>query len=445
MKRASMILVVLALAALAGPAPAQTGESVLAFGGPAGTKVLSETSIAARVQGDLVVGFHGDAAAGCASWGLCPYSGTIVVRPRSGEVLIVTYRRGGRTGHLVLVDLGSFESAYGTSARVTRSVGGVAAGTCADAQTSLFSTQNSASIHGSLVTMRLLAPGGSLLQTRCAGPADRDLSGASPVTTIRLTRLLRGGVALDWSGSRTFAIHGFAGTINSTITLKLGKPRAQSVNANFPPGLKTHRVRTVIEHLSLVRVRGGLGATVLGTGNPIVCGLLDSCGLRGTLSLTGASRDVSAQLIATGPARRPYADFLAALGLSRTGRARGIGVFGTVDWVQGVRADMSQDGSICTDTAPTGGVGVALGFGGRLGGFIGPWKTRCPGPVLANAQPLVGAPLDRSVLGHREFTVQLRGKGTLADDGYAIRARGRMSLVLRRGRITQQVSVAPAG
>lgn len=443
MRRASMVLVVLALAALAGPAAAQTGVSIYAFGGPGGAKVLSETSIAARIQGELVVGFHGDAAAGCAAYGLCSYSGTILVRPRSGQVEVVTYRRHGRTGHYVFVTLGSPENAYGTSVRVARSVGGVAAGTCADAQTSLFSTQNSASTRGGLVTMRLFAPGGMLLQTRCAGPTDGDLSGVSPVTSIRLARLLRGGVALDLSGSRTFASHGFAGTINSTITLKLGKARPQSVNASFPPGVKTHRVRTVIEHLNLVHVRGDLGATVRGTGNPIVCGLLDSCELRGNLTLTGPSHDVSAQLIATGPARRPYADFLAALGLSRTGRARGIGVFGTVDWVQEVRADESQDGSVCTDTAPTGGIAVALGFGGRLAGFIGPWRTRCPGPVLANAQPLVGAPLDRSVLGHREFTIRLRGMGTLADDGYGIQARGRMSLVLRRGRITQQVTVEP--
>lgn len=153
---------------------------------------------------------------------------------------------------------------------------------------------------------------------------------------------------------------------------------------------------------------------------------------------------MSAQLIATGPARRPYADFLAALGLSRTGRARGIGVFGSVNWVEDVRANVTQAGSVCTDTAANGQVAVPLGLGGGdLGGFTGSWRTRCPGPSLSNAQPLRGAPLDRSTLGHPEFTIQLRGKGTSSDDGYVIHARGRLSLVLRRGPVTQQRTDEP--
>lgn len=445
MRRAWMTLAVLVLLLLAGPAQAQIGSSVLLFGGAPGGKVLSQTDISARVQGDLVVTFHGDTAAGCAAQGVCPYSGTIVVRPRAGQVSVVTYRRHRRIGHFVFVGFGSPENGSTTSARVTRLVAGAPASTCADASGSLFPGVTPASSHGGVVTFRLLGAGGSLLQTRCAGPLDRDLASVSPAATMSVARMLRGRTVLDLSGSRTFASHGFAGTIDSTLTLTLGKPHRQSTNESFPPGIKTHRVRTVIEQLSLVGVRGGLRATVQGTGIPIVCSLLDSCGLRGTLSLTGPLREVSAQLIATGPARRPYADFLAALGLSRTGRARGIGVFGSVNWVQRVRASMSQAGSVCTDTALNGGISVPLGFGGgEFGGFTGSWRTRCPGPLLSNAQPFLGVPLDRSMLGHREFAIRLRGKGTSSDDGYEIDARGHLSLVLRRGRITQQISTQPA-
>ena len=82
---------------------------------------------------------------------------------------------------------------------------------------------------------------------------------------------------------------------------------------------------------------------------------------------------------------------------------------------------------------------------GMLGGFAGSWRTRCPGPSLANAQPLLAGPLSRSALGHRQFTIEARGTGTSSDDGYVIVARGRLSLVFRRGRITQQVIVQPAG
>jgi len=151
----------------------------------------------------------------------------------------------------------------------------------------------------------------------------------------------------------------------------------------------------------------------------------------------------SGQLIAIGPARRPYADFLAALGLSRAGRARGIAVSGTVDWAQPVRAEMSQAGSLCTDTAASGGVAIQLGLGGVFGGFAQTWRTRCPGPSLGDKQPILSGPLDRSVLDRRQFRLQVGGRGTSSDDGYVIRAHGHLSLVLRRGRITQQVSAEP--
>jgi hypothetical protein len=442
MRRAWMIVLVLVVLICAGPAAAQLQSSLLISGSAPGGKVLSETNIPARVQGELVVTFHGDPATGCGAQGVCQYSGTIVVRPRGGQAGVVTYRRHGRIGHFVFFALGLPENGPVTAARVTRSVAGLPAGTCADAQGQI-EDLGAASTRDGLVRVRLLHTNGTLLQTRCAGPADGDLSGVGPATTIRLDRLLRGHAVLDLSGSTSFASHGFAGTIDSTLRLELGRPSSQPPNVNFPPGIKTHRVRTVIEQLVLVRVRGGLTATVRGTGNPIVCDLLDSCGLRGTLGLTGPVREAAAQLIASGPARRPYADFLAALGLSRTGRARGIEVDGSIGWVQPVRARLNQDGNVCTDIALTGGIAVPLGFNRVFGGFVGPWRTRCPGPTLRDTQPLLGAPLDRTVLRHREFTIQLRGRAMTSDDGYEIVTRGHLSLVLRRGRITQQVSTAP--
>lgn len=442
MRRAWMIVLILALVALAAPADARIDSSVVLFGGVPGGRLVSETNIPVRAQGDLVVTFHGDPASGCAAHGVCQYSGTIVVRPRGGQIGVVTYRRHRQLGHFVFVALGPPENGPVTAARVTRSVGGVTAGTCADAQ-SPFSVQSSASTGGGLVTIRLLAPDGSLLQTRCAGPTDGDLSGVSLTTTTRLARLLRGRAVLDLSGSAPFASHGFAGTIDSTLRLQLGRPRSQPPSGNFPPGIKTQRVRTVIEQLSLVRVRGGLTATARGIGDPIVCGLLDSCGLSETLGLTGPMRGASAQLVATGPARRPYADFLAALGLSRTGRPRGIAVSGSLDWRQPVRAVVSQAGNLCTDTAASGGMAIGFGPRGASGGFTDTWRTRCPGPSLGDVQPLLTGPLDRSALGRRQFSINVFGEETFSDDGYAILGRGRLSLVLRRGRITQQVSTEP--
>jgi hypothetical protein len=88
---------------------------------------------------------------------------------------------------------------------------------------------------------------------------------------------------------------------------------------------------------------------------------------------------------------------------------------------------------------------VPLGLGGTLGGFAGSWRTRCPGPLLGNTQSLLGASLDRSALSLGQFTIELGGTRTYSDDGYVIVARGRLSVVLRRGRVTQQVFSEPGG
>jgi hypothetical protein len=448
MKRAWVVLIVLPLAALVAVsvAQAQTSVGVQLFGIAAGGKVLSQTSIPVQVQGDLVVSFHGDPATGCVASGLCPYSGTIVVRPQTGDVAVATYRQGGRIRHLVSVALGLGQNGYTTSARVQRSVPGGPAATCADASPSPFGGETAGVIAGRLVTIRVLDTNGSLLTTRCAGPTDADLAGAAPAVTIPMARLMRGRTTLDLSGTNTFASHGFAGTLTSTLTMKLGKPQTQSGNGSPPPGVKTQPTRIVTEHLSLVGVRGQLSAAFSATGNPIVCGLLDSCGASGTLTLDNTPRLASAQVIATAPASRPYRDFLTALGLSRSGRAHGIALAMLVSWQADVSATVSQPGGTCTDTAPIGGVSLTFVTGqGSLGGFVGPWRTRCPGPALINATPFLTGAFDPSVLGRRDLTLTARATGSLSDGGYVIVPRGSLSIVLRRGTVSQQVVAQPAG
>ena len=449
MKRASIGLTVLALVALvAGSvAQAQTSVGVQLFGVPAAGKVLSQTSIPIYVQGDLVVSFHGDPAGGCAASGLCAYSGTVVVRPGTGDISVLTYLQRGRIHHLVSVALGLGQTTrYTTSARVQRSVPGELAVTCADASAAPFGEGASSVTAGRSVTIGVLDASGSLLATRCAGPTDADLAGSAPAATIPLARLLHGRTVLDLSGTRTFATHGFAGTLTSTLTMQLGRPQPQPGNGGLPPGAKTQLTRTVIEHLSLVQVRGQLSAAVAATGNPIVCGLLDSCGASGTLTLDNTPHQVSAEVIAAAPASRPYRDFLTALGLSRSGRARGIAVTMIVGWRADVLATVSQAGQTCTDAAPTGGVSLAFGAGvGRFAAVVGPWRTRCPGPALGSPTPLLTGAFNSSELARRQFTLTARATGSVADDGYLTIPRGSLSIVLRRGTVTQQVVAQPVG
>ena len=447
MRRVWPVLVVLMLAAVAGPAQAQTGSGLLFFGVP-GMKVLSDTNIPARASGELVISFHGDSTAGCATYGLCGYAGTILVRPSAGDLAFVTYRRGSGVGHTGYLGLGPGQTGYTTSARVQRSTLGSPGATCADAESAFFSTEPVGQSRRGSFRIRLLASGGSLLQTRCAGPLDDDLAAVSPAVTISVARALRGRTTLDFSGRRAFAAHGFAGTISSTLAVTLGRPSTESPsNPNFPPGIKTQRTRTVTEQLRLVRVDGGLSLAIHGTENPIVCRLLDTCGLGGTVSLPAGPREVSAQVVAQGLASRPYSDFLTALGVSTSGHAGGISVAVFVNWIGEVRAGMSQAGTTCTDAAHTGGGSVAIGSlaGGlsSFGAFAGSWRTRCPGPDLVQASNGLKASLAPGALAHEQFTVTVRPQRSLTDDGYVISPRGRISVVLRRGRITSQVLRQP--
>lgn len=450
-----IVLVALAaslLLAIPSPAPAQGGGSVstLLLGYPQGAKLLSETDVPIQVAGQLTVTFHGSAAAGCSSTGLCAYSGTIVVSPRSGDLGIETYRHHGRISELAFLSFDPGPGGFTTVADVDRSVAGQPGGLCADAQTPALAAV-STSTRGGVIRVALLQAGGTVLSTRCAGPLDGDLASVSPQATIPLKAASRGETSIDLSGSQPFATHGFAGTVDSTLVLKLGRPQSSPVRPVFPPGIKTRRVRTVIEHLQVIRAVGRLGAAVQGTSNPIVCGLLDSCGLSGTLSLGTGPGPSTGELIATGPASRPYADFLAALGLSRSGNRRGIGVEGEVELASAdtVSAALSQSGDTCVDTAPTAGVAFALQTrGNALVGFGSPnsWRTRCPGPMLSGlTRALSVLSIPRAALGHKTFTMHARAGGSLSDDGYSISPFGALSLTIGRGRLTQSVFPEPTG
>jgi len=255
-------------------------------------------------------------------------------------------------------------------------------------------------------------------------------------------------VTINLSGTGAFAAHGFAGTVTSTLVLVLGKPSKSSSQPQFPPGIKTTRIRTVSEHLTLSRITGDVSATIQGDANPLVCRLLDSCGLVGTLGLGDAASGFFGTVIANGPASRPYRDFLAALGLA-AGNPRGISVSLGEDWSMGQgTADLTQSGT-CTDSAPGPLVFLdLLSNHGELTGaaHVSSWRTRCPGPSLTNGNaPLLSAALPLRALRQRTFTIGLRPAGVLDDDGYTLSVHGHLSVVVRRGRISQTVNTEPSG
>ena len=438
-------LVVPMLLALAPVARAQS-SSVVLFGVPGG-KILSDKSVQITAEGQIVVSFHGDAGTGCATYGLCAYSGTIVERPRTGAFAVLVYRQGGKLRQQLSLALEPGPGQYYTAASVERSIPGQPPGRCADLQSNALDDLSSTPHHGA-VTIRLFNPGGTSLSTRCAGPLDADVAGAVPAVTIPLERLIRGRMTVSLSGTGTFAAHGFAGTVDSTLALVLGKPSKTYSQPQFPSGTKTTRIRALSERLTLIRLAGNLGATIQGAANPLVCRLLDSCGLVGTFGFGAGVSDFTGDVVATGPATRPYRDFLAALGLS-AGNPRGISVEVGGSWTMGpVMSDLNQFGT-CTDSGPGGPMVLDLAGSHReFKGFVDAtsWRTRCPGPTLDDpANPQLAAVLPRSALGRRTFTIELRSAGAGEDDGYTVALHGHLSLVVRRGRISQSVITAPAG
>jgi hypothetical protein len=442
---AAMLAVMLLAAA---PARAQTGGgSATLFGGAPGATVLSTTSIQATATGELAVSFHGDAASGCAAAGLCDYSGTVIVHPDAANIEVLKYRRGHAVGYegSMFLDLAFGHGA--TLARVERAAPGGSPGVCVDG-----GQQPGAialTIRRGLVTLAPLQPGGTLVATRCAGPLDGDLAAAGPSVTVPLGSLLRGRSRVSLNGAHTFAAHGLAGTVSSTIVLRLQRPQTGS-GSGLPQGLKTERVRTVTEHLSLQRAAGTLMALLRGTTDPTECALLDSCSLQGTLTVSPSPHGVDASLSATGPANRPYRDFLAALGLSRVGNPRGIQTFGAINWSDtgAVVTRLTQPGA-CADSAPLVGGFVVLQLqGGTALASYSPLtspRTRCPGPMIGPSQTIASGRFPRRDFARRVFTITLNATPSLADDGYSGALRGHLALTLRRGRLSERFFTQPAG
>lgn len=447
---AALLLGAPALLAAGVPAPARAqSATTFAIGLPSGGKVLSQTNVSGKVQGQLVVSFHGDSAAGCATYGLCAYSGTIVVQPQSADLVVVKYRSHGLIRHEADFSLQSGNSGFLTVAQVQRSVPGQPAGECADTPATGGLSNATTTVHGNSISIAVLNPGDSVLTTRCAGPLEADVAGAGPRATISLSAAPRGHTTIDLSGTHSFATHGFAGTVSSTLVVRLGKPQREPQNPPLPPGIGIRRERIVFETLRLTGVGGRISEDVLGSTDPVVCRLLDSCGAAGTLTVAPRlTPGASAEIAATGPASRPYRDFLTALGLSRAGQASGISVGGAVGLPSGgaVTADFTAP-SACTDTATDGDLFVAAEKSRgvlRMSAGSRSWRTRCPGPLVGEQEQLLSGAVPISALARRTFTVVLHGLGSLVDDGYSASLHGRLTLRLRRGRVSQQVIDAPA-
>jgi hypothetical protein len=426
-----------------------TGDSVVL--GVPGATVLSETEVSFGASGGLSVTFRGDRADGCAAHGLCAYRGTVSwTAAPGGEFLLVRYRVGARTEELATDSSGDLSSSAEplTSAEVDRALPGGGVARCGDSTATAAPLGIMAVRRQTAVRVQLLSASTDLLATRCAGPTDVALASISPAVTLPITAIARGR-RIDLRLHRGFTAGGLTGTLHSTVALRLGRPHTQSGlgGGSVPPGTASIQERTVSEPLMLTGAAGTITAHVSGDADPLVCSLLDACGLTGSIVLTPRPAPAVGSLTVIGSAKQPMAAYLAALGLG-PGHTDGLSASGELDWSDHgqARAHDQQDGRRCSGEIPLQGGGLELEvIAGRLHAAYfssSDLRGECPGAMVGGDALAVGsAPM--SALRRPSFALRLHAAGPITDDGYRGRLSGAVTLRLRPGTILQQTITVP--
>lgn len=427
-------------------------STLLMAGGSPGAQV-SFTEIPVRVRGDLVVQFHGDPATGCAARGLCGFSGTVIWQPPSTATLnATTFREHGRTEYdvsLQLPGLGSSDSPpiQGgiTTADVRFAPNGSAGSSsfCTDANATGGELPIRVHLRAASISLAAVAP--SLLGTRCAGPLQSDVARRLARGVLDVAALSNGETNVSLASSGDFAVHGFAGTVTSTVELSLGRPRTQRVHNGSSPS-KLPRLRNV-EVDYRAHLDGNL--VVHAHGDPSTCAGLGSCGSSSTLTLHAHSATHTFQLVVTTRARRPLRDALTALGLRKDGNPRGIVVFGSfVEDNSVTTVQVTHGAATCRDTGPSGPTGVILlGVSGRLAASFAPAPSapqlRCPGPLFSQGNPLATGATRIGLLGRHGGTIRLRTGVTVRDSGYTGRTVADLALTLSRPKVKVSTDALP--
>jgi hypothetical protein len=440
-------LAAIGAAALAcAPSAAGQGITLIEISGGPGLKFYSQTDtlIGGRLTGRLVVAFHGARTAGCALHGMCGYSGTEIWTPAPRAAIDVDVLKTNRAPEefVDFDDIAVSGNEGGVTAENTEqtlpSLAGMDASglSCADADDTGGDTP--VPVRHERVEFNLAQPGlSSLIGTRCAGPLTSDVASAFPTRTVPLTSIMRGDITIDLSGRHPFASHGFAGTVDSTLALRLGRPGRPQVT-KFTESV-THQRRVVVHYHAVMR--GALEETITGDSEPALCGPLGSCGLEGTQTVSTVQPS-SAEIWASSSKRLPNRDYLVALGLRSGRRVKGIAVHGQVSWSRSatLSALMIDAGTTCADSAPIGDEAADLQMarhkisGQLYVGLYGTYqvRTRCPGPLTSTYALASGRATWSS--GHL-LVLPLTTSTAFTDDGYRGRVVSHLILTLSRPRV----------
>jgi hypothetical protein len=449
MTRRLVLVAALALVALTVPGDALGGG---AAGGGTGLfgvfftdsgRIVRQTTTPVEVQGRVEVEFHGDTAAGCDALGTCDTTGRIAWEPgHSASLALVDIQLNGRRSTQTQGTL-FFQSASDQDstivAKVLRGTGG-APKACADARRSSLAPSLDPAGRGRL-RVDLAGPGREdLLATRCGGPLWGDVGLA--IAPISLAVVRRGRATVGLAAQRSFAGHGFAGTVSSSLVLRLGRPHSATSHAPPPDAFPQHSVRMLTASYRIERVTGRVRVGFQGESELARCEPLDACGLTGTVDLVTSARSGTAYLSAFGSGSLPRSRFRAALGLT-AGSARGVTVSGGGDWSgpgSAVQAQTWQVGGFCRSETPvlsgalqiqTAGGTARVDFGG---GSVEPGAPhgRCPGPLPAEVPILVSGSVGLRALAGRRVVLHLRQGHRFSGEAHAGSTSGDVTIVLRR-------------
>jgi hypothetical protein len=426
------------------PAPAAGCQSAsfvtVAFELTSGARLVSERNLPVCLTGSATVSFHGSRLAGCGSHGLCQYAGTETWRPEQGTLSILVIADHGRRRTLQMFTPGGSAPLAGI---VRRRVGGRVSGTCRDSGVPSVVFPPLRGVHDGRARLELPRGGVDTWPSLCAGPLASHLP-PFPAISLSVARALRGTAAATVDRSRNFSGGGFAGTVAEHLTVTTGQP--ENGGGAPSPAVRKRRYRTVT---LTYRIQSPIGSVAVDWDHATAgCTELDACGLQGRerVGVSEPASDSTLQISAEATARRPKRDLLAALGLSRRGDPKGIGVVGELR----PRSDLSTTavghGVRCRDGRAVGPPTAILisGSRGRLTAsytplFEGdPLRTSCPGPALG-AHALASATLAPGALAARRVTLSFTRPETYDDHGYAVHLAPQLSLALTRERVTQRV------
>lgn len=459
---------------LAAPATGDAQVGLFDVSGSSQGRFTGILSANVRVSGTVTVDFHGDPGGDCASHGLCDVSGSVTWQPaRSGDLTVFGFREGGKQTETSVLSLGGdggdIEGAS-TSAVVRRAAtAGAPAGLCTDAGSAgFFAATRPHAGTGVPITLVGEAEGGlppaDSFRTRCAGPTASDLKALFPTGVIS-ARAFRRGRTVDFSTERPFASHGLAGTVHSTVALRIRKATGghgdfiQELTDKGTRAGRGHRVRALTASYRIKRVSGQVATDIGGLADPDLCGPLDACGLLGTVTVAPTATSGDVELFARASARHSAADLRRALGLQAGRHGRGVATTGFGGWddTGSVSSALTRAGAPdCSDSEPLLAGTLTLAFGRRHvlasygegpdagGGDL--LRSRCPGPGSADVaaiRPLATGSLPKSALRRRTVTLRLHRGGSFSADGYSGRTRPDVTIVLRRTRVRQQTFTEP--